>query len=158
MEQSRDMLVLGVGVFMMLGLWGLIWMIRRQSGGEESKVEIVHRREDLPWEEMFERAERAVKETVAELPEKVRAEAEKVPWILSKWPPEGESMLGVNMSFNPDRVADAPGPILIYLGSIHEECEECALDFEEEVRITYLHELGHHLGLDEGDLEERGLG
>jgi predicted Zn-dependent protease with MMP-like domain len=29
--------------------------------------------------------------------------------------------------------------------------------FEDKVRITYLHELGHHLGLDEDDLEERGL-
>jgi predicted Zn-dependent protease with MMP-like domain len=27
----------------------------------------------------------------------------------------------------------------------------------EQVRITLLHELGHYLGLDEGDLEERGL-
>ena len=30
-------------------------------------------------------------------------------------------------------------------------------DFEDEVRLTYLHELGHHFGWDEGDLEERGL-
>lgn len=25
-------------------------------------------------------------------------------------------------------------------------------------RLTYLHELGHYLGWDEGDLERRGLG
>ena len=30
--------------------------------------------------------------------------------------------------------------------------------FREEVRITFLHELGHLLGLDEEDLDVRGLG
>jgi predicted Zn-dependent protease with MMP-like domain len=29
--------------------------------------------------------------------------------------------------------------------------------YREEVRITYLHELGHYLGLDEDELDERGL-
>jgi len=29
--------------------------------------------------------------------------------------------------------------------------------YREEVRITFLHELGHYLGLDEGDLFQRGL-
>lgn len=27
----------------------------------------------------------------------------------------------------------------------------------EEVRITYIHEFGHYLGLDESELESRGL-
>ena len=31
-------------------------------------------------------------------------------------------------------------------------------ELEEEIRITVLHEIGHHLGWDEEDLEERGLG
>ena len=29
--------------------------------------------------------------------------------------------------------------------------------FRDEVHTTYLHELGHYLGLDEDDLTERGL-
>jgi predicted Zn-dependent protease with MMP-like domain len=29
--------------------------------------------------------------------------------------------------------------------------------FREEVRTTFLHELGHYLGLDEDELTERGL-
>ena len=28
--------------------------------------------------------------------------------------------------------------------------------FREEVRITYLHELGHYLGLEEDEIEARG--
>ena len=35
-----------------------------------------------------------------------------------------------------------------------EEDEEI---FREEVHTTYLHELGHYLGLDEDDLFDRGL-
>jgi predicted Zn-dependent protease with MMP-like domain len=30
--------------------------------------------------------------------------------------------------------------------------------FQEEVRTTLLHEIGHYLGLDEDDLFDRGLG
>ena len=30
--------------------------------------------------------------------------------------------------------------------------------FEKQVEDTYLHELGHHLGLDEQELRKRGLG
>ena len=30
-------------------------------------------------------------------------------------------------------------------------------EYKEEVRITYFHELGHYLGLEENDLEDRGL-
>jgi predicted Zn-dependent protease with MMP-like domain len=30
-------------------------------------------------------------------------------------------------------------------------------ELEEEIRITVLHEIGHHLGWDEEDLEKRGL-
>jgi len=29
--------------------------------------------------------------------------------------------------------------------------------YREEVRVTYLHELGHYLGWDEDDLTARGL-
>jgi predicted Zn-dependent protease with MMP-like domain len=30
-------------------------------------------------------------------------------------------------------------------------------ELEEEIRITVLHEIGHHLGWDEEELAERGL-
>jgi predicted Zn-dependent protease with MMP-like domain len=42
--------------------------------------------------------------------------------------------------------------------TIEEFCVEEGGDFTDEVRVTYLHELGHHLGWDEDDLEGRGLG
>jgi predicted Zn-dependent protease with MMP-like domain len=50
-------------------------------------------------------------------------------------------------------------PDVIY---IYQEDVELAVDSErelvEEVRITVLHELGHHFGMDEDDLDELGYG
>ena len=56
--------------------------------------------------------------------------------------------------------ANEPGPppqIILYLENILEECEDAGTTFGEEVRRTYLHELGHYLGLDEEALAERDL-
>jgi len=112
----------------------------------------------IPWEDLFARAERVVARTMRSLPRPVRAEAEKVSTLLEKWPaPEHGDFLGLFEGFEPDRVSAGGGPIFIFLGPVFEWCEEEGIDFEQEVRITYLHELGHHLGLDEDDLEERGL-
>ena len=87
----------------------------------------------------------------------LRTEAEKVPCLFEKWPPEGEEVLGRCLSFEEQVISEAPGPIVLYLGTIQQDCEEFDLDYANEVRITFLHELGHHLGLDEDDLEKRGL-
>jgi predicted Zn-dependent protease with MMP-like domain len=51
----------------------------------------------------------------------------------------------------------APPQILLYLESLWDFAEEDVETFREEVRLTYLHELGHYLGWDEDDLTARGL-
>ena len=51
----------------------------------------------------------------------------------------------------------APPQILLYLESLWDYAEGDVRDFREEVRLTYLHELGHYLGWDEDDLSARGL-
>jgi len=113
--------------------------------------------EDQKWERLFAEAHRIVQETVARMPLELRVEAERVPCLFETWPPDDEEVLGRCLSFEEQVISDAPGPIILYLGTIHQECEELGLAFAEEVRITFLHEFGHHLGLDEADLEERGL-
>lgn len=50
-----------------------------------------------------------------------------------------------------------PPEILLFLGNLWEYAEGDEEVFCEEVRVTYFHELGHYLGLEEGDLEERGI-
>jgi predicted Zn-dependent protease with MMP-like domain len=50
-----------------------------------------------------------------------------------------------------------PAQILLFVENLWDFAEEDIEIFLEEVQTTYLHELGHYLGLDEIDLEERGL-
>ena len=50
-----------------------------------------------------------------------------------------------------------PPQILLYLESLWDFAEEDVDFFRDEVRLTYLHELGHYLGWDEDDLTARGL-
>ncbi len=54
---------------------------------------------------------------------------------------------------------DNPSPpqILLYLESLWDFAEEDAEVFRAEVRLTYLHELGHFLGWDEDEIAARGL-
>lgn len=51
----------------------------------------------------------------------------------------------------------APPEILLYLDNLWDLAEGDDDIFREEVRLTYLHELGHYLGWDEDELTARGL-
>jgi predicted Zn-dependent protease with MMP-like domain len=51
----------------------------------------------------------------------------------------------------------APPQILLYVENLWDMAEGDLEVFREEVRLTYLHELGHFLGWDEDDLAARGL-
>lgn len=50
-----------------------------------------------------------------------------------------------------------PSRIILFLENILEEAGGDEIEFRKQVRITYLHEMGHLLGLDEDGLSERGL-
>jgi predicted Zn-dependent protease with MMP-like domain len=50
-----------------------------------------------------------------------------------------------------------PSQIILFLENLWEFAEQDEAAFREEVRTTFLHELGHYLGLDEDGLTERGL-
>ena len=54
--------------------------------------------------------------------------------------------------------APLPAQVILFLENIWEMAGENEAVYQEEVRATLLHELGHYLGLDETDLEQRGLG
>jgi predicted Zn-dependent protease with MMP-like domain len=49
----------------------------------------------------------------------------------------------------PDRISIFRGPLIRAFGS--------GPELDDEIRVTVLHELGHHLGFDEDDLERMGL-
>jgi predicted Zn-dependent protease with MMP-like domain len=110
------------------------------------------------WNDLLARAGRVVEAAIAELPPEIRAEAEKVPCLFEPICEDDPELLGRYGDFTLNEVSVANGPILLYLATIDDYCRDEQVPFEDEVRITYLHELGHHLGWDEGDLDERGLG
>jgi predicted Zn-dependent protease with MMP-like domain len=51
----------------------------------------------------------------------------------------------------------APPQILLFLENLWDYAEGDAAIYRDEVKTTYLHELGHYFGWDEDDLEARGL-
>jgi predicted Zn-dependent protease with MMP-like domain len=50
-----------------------------------------------------------------------------------------------------------PPQILLYLENLWDFAEDDLEIYREEVRLTYLHELGHYLGWDEDQIAARGL-
>lgn len=114
---------------------------------------------NLPWEELFAKAEATVTKTISDLPPELKAEADKVPCLLRRWPARSYSawILGHYFGFQRGQLSEYNGPIILYVGTIYCYCWNAKLDFDDQVRMTYLHEFGHHLGWDESDLKERGL-
>ena len=109
-----------------------------------------------------------VRRVIAELPPDLRTLAEQVPvyceWEMAEhWLEEGvaDDSMGLfsgpalNEPTDPDCL-ELPS-ITFFLAELWDYCGEDLPTFDEEVRITYIHEFGHYLGLDESELESRGL-
>lgn len=56
-----------------------------------------------------------------------------------------------------DDPAPLPPQILLFLENLWDYAEGDGAIFRDEVRLTYLHELGHYLGWDEDEVARRGL-
>lgn len=121
----------------------------------------------MRFPQLLQRAECVVHRTCSALPADVREPAEALPVIFEPAPgPElradgvDDDTLGlfVGPAHGEDPGLDPlPAQIIIFLNNIWDYAEGDAAVFDEEVRLTYLHELGHYLGWGEGDLERRGL-
>jgi len=117
------------------------------------------------WLVLERRARRVVERCVDALPEELRPLAGDLPCVLRRYhpnaphvDPEAMYMLGEYISYNAgEGPAEESGLVALYLGAIAWYCEDEGLDFESEVETTFLHELGHHLGWDEDEVEQRGL-
>ena len=108
-------------------------------------------------------AEDEVEAIIAALPAPLAERARQLPVLFERTPAKNsgieDDLLGL---FTGPEMADAgyetlPAQIILFLENIWDEAGYDERAFREEVRITYLHELGHYLGLDEDDLFERGL-
>lgn len=122
---------------------------------------------DLP--QLTRLAEQVVAAAQRALPEPLRTHASGLPVVYHDWP----SPEILADEFEPDILGmfagsphgqetgdrnDLPAHIMLFLGNLWDFAEEDQRTFREEVRVTYLHELGHYFGWDEDDLEQRGLG
>jgi predicted Zn-dependent protease with MMP-like domain len=115
-----------------------------------------------------------VEEALAELPPQFAEFLEEVPIQIETRPSrrllrelgmdEDELLFGLYQGASlMDRVevegrgTPAPNHILLFQED-HELVAENRAQLVEEVRKTVLHEIGHHFGMDEGDLDELGYG
>ena len=104
-------------------------------------------------------AESIVAATIAELPAKLRDRMRSVPVLIEGTP----SPFDLEVGIEPDTLGffdeDIEGlaRIRLWIENIHALASDENLPFEDEVRTTLLHEIGHLVGWDEDDLDERGL-
>lgn len=120
------------------------------------------------WEELKRLAIEEVAATLAALPAPLQARAATLPVIFEPAPNddlitdgiEADSLgLFIGTSFVDEDQALSPVPpqIFLYLANLWDFAEHDLHAYRAEVHTTYLHELGHYLGLDEDDLADRGL-
>jgi predicted Zn-dependent protease with MMP-like domain len=121
---------------------------------------------NLDWEKLRSVASAEIEKTLAALPKPLRERAEKLAVTLERQPNVDLQAEGIEADtlglFTGPEFADEenvpmPPQIILFLENIWDVAETDEKLFREEVRTTFLHELGHYLGLDEDDLTERGL-
>ena len=122
----------------------------------------------MPIAHLTARAQQVVAHTQRKLPTQIRELAQELPVSYQDVPDDDI----LEEEFEPDILGlfvgdhfgieagvgnSVPPQIFLFLENIYDEAEGDTARFDEEVRITYLHELGHYLGWDEDEVEARGL-
>jgi predicted Zn-dependent protease with MMP-like domain len=107
----------------------------------------------------------AVDEVLAELPEWVVEQVDNLFVEVEDWPtpeqdPDGHGILGIYEGVSlADRGVDyfgfAPDRIVIFYQP-HLELGLDDAELRKEIRVTVLHEIAHHLGIDDDRLHELG--
>ena len=118
-----------------------------------------------------QRFQAIVSRVVRELPPDVQGLLENVAVVVEEEPrpdhlddaevEEGSELFGLYQGIPlTDRGSSyslvTPDRIIIFTGPLERACSSRS-EFEEQIRITVLHELGHHLGFDEDGLDMLGL-
>jgi predicted Zn-dependent protease with MMP-like domain len=118
------------------------------------------------WEKLCAVAAGEIEATLEELPAPLCARAAKLPVTFEPHPNAGLQADGIEADtlglftgaeFVEEETMPMPPQIILFLENIWDVAEANEKHFREEVRTTFLHELGHYLGLDENELTERGL-
>ena len=118
--------------------------------------------------QLISRAQQVVARTQRKLPVEIRELAWKLPVSFHDWPDDAllgdefeADILGLFVGEAHGLEAglgnSVPAQVFLFLENINDEADGDPARFDEEVRLTYLHELGHYLGWDEDEVEARGL-
>lgn len=113
-------------------------------------------------------AREEIQRTIESLPLDLQAHARSLPvvldprpgpeWIKDGWPPDLLGLFcGTPLGSNGNGDSIVPPTILIYYENLWDYSEAVEQTYLDEVHVTYLHELGHFLGLEESELEHRDL-
>ena len=120
------------------------------------------------WQQLYALAREEVQATLADLPAPLLEKAQALPVTYERVPNAAHVRDGIE----PDTLGLFVGPefaceettalplppqIILFLDNLWDLAEADPDAFCEEVHTTFLHELGHYLGLDEDDLFDRGL-
>src|SRR5512147_2810422 len=122
----------------------------------------------VDWQNLHALALAEVKATLAALPAPLRERAQALPVTFERRPNAAHRrdgiepdtlglFVGPEFAYEGSTASPLPPQIILFLENLWEQAEADEEAFQEEVHTTYLHELGHYLGLDEDDLFERGL-
>jgi predicted Zn-dependent protease with MMP-like domain len=126
----------------------------------------------MPYDVDNKTFEQLVERALAELPEQFAEFLEEVPIEVRPRPTraqlkrlglhEDQLLLGLYEGIPlTERSVEHSGvrPAVIYIFKEDvEDASDSEADLVEQVRITVLHEIGHHFGMDEDDLDELGYG
>lgn len=130
------------------------------------QIERQNHRMNLDWEKLCAIALLEVRTTLQSLPEPLRISAAKLPLIFECRPSAELQADGINVDtlglftgaeFVEENDVPMPPQIILFLENIWDAAKTNEKRFREEVRTTFLHELGHYLGLNEDELTARGL-
>jgi predicted Zn-dependent protease with MMP-like domain len=120
------------------------------------------------WKKLDALARAEVQATLAALPAPLRERAQALPVTFERRPNaalcrdgiESETLglfVGPEFAYEESSASPLPPQIILFLDNLWDQAEADEDIFREEVHTTFLHELGHYLGLDEDDLFDRGL-
>ncbi len=120
----------------------------------------------MNWNKLQELAVAEVEATLTELPKPLREEAQKMPVTFERKPNSDLQADGIEEDtlglFTGSEFADSGGEVLppqiiLFLDNLWDLAEGDEKAYRDEIRTTFLHELGHFFGLDEDDLADRCL-
>ena len=117
----------------------------------------------MTLDELKDLADEEIQRLIEDFPEDLKQLAENVICYLGDYNeemlPDGRKcqVWGRQTACCQNHISDG-GSIIIYVGQIYKHCQEQEGDFLSFVRHVYMHELGHHLGIQsEHELKFRGL-